>query len=84
MKPIAAPLLITLFLSPPTYGQPIPVAACGANLNVESGEYVLTQDLGPCAASKIVAIARLLGTYEGHLTDAFVVVTETHVRFGQA
>ena len=36
------------------------------------------------AASKIDAIKKLLDGYEDQLADAFVVVTETQVRFGQA
>jgi len=36
------------------------------------------------AASKIDAIEKLLDGYEEKLADAFVVVTETQVRFGQA
>ncbi len=36
------------------------------------------------AASKIDAIEKLLDGYENQLADAFVVVTETQVRFGQA
>jgi len=36
------------------------------------------------AVSKINAIEKLLNGYEDQLTDAFVVVTETHVRFGQS
>jgi len=35
------------------------------------------------AASKIDAIEKLLDGYEEQLADAFVVVTETQVRFGQ-
>jgi len=35
------------------------------------------------AASKIDAIEKLLDGYEDQLVDAFVVVTETQVRFGQ-
>ena len=35
------------------------------------------------AASKIGAIQKLLDGYEDQLADAFVVVTETLVRFGQ-
>ena len=35
------------------------------------------------AASKIDAIEKLLDGYEDQLADAFVVVTETQVRFGQ-
>lgn len=35
------------------------------------------------AVSKIVAIEKLLHAYEDQLADAFVVVTETQVRFGQ-
>ncbi len=35
------------------------------------------------AASKIDAISKLLDGYKEQLTDAFVVVTETQVRFGQ-
>lgn len=35
------------------------------------------------AASKIDAIGKLLDAYEGQLAGAFVVVTETQVRFGQ-
>lgn len=35
------------------------------------------------AASKIDAIKKLLDGYEEQLADAFVVVTETQVRFGQ-
>ena len=36
------------------------------------------------AASKIDVIEKLLNGYEDQLADAFVVVTETQVRFGQA
>ena len=36
------------------------------------------------AVSKIDAIEKLLDEYEDQLVDAFVVVTETQVRFGQA
>ena len=36
------------------------------------------------AALKVDAIKKLLDGYEDHLADAFVVVTETQVRFGQA
>ena len=36
------------------------------------------------AASKINAIEKLLDGYEDQLVDAFVVVTETQVRFGRA
>ena len=36
------------------------------------------------APSKIDAIEKLLEGYEDQLADAFVVVTETQVRFGQA
>ena len=36
------------------------------------------------ASSKINAIEKLLDSYHDQLADAFVVVTETHVRFGQA
>lgn len=36
------------------------------------------------AASKIEAIDKLLDGYDDQLADAFVVVTETQVRFGQA
>jgi predicted nuclease of predicted toxin-antitoxin system len=36
-----------------------------------------------CAASKISVIESLFAKYENRLSDAFVVVTETHVRFGQ-
>ncbi len=36
------------------------------------------------AASKINVIAKLLDGYEERLAGAFVVVTETRVRFGQA
>ena len=36
------------------------------------------------AASKISAIEKLLDAYEDQLVDAFVVVTETQVRFGRA
>ena len=36
------------------------------------------------AVSKIDAIEKLLDGYEGQLADAFVVVTETQVRFGHA
>ena len=36
------------------------------------------------AASKIDAIQKLLCRYEDQLADAFAVVTETQVRFGQA
>ena len=53
MKPIGIALLVTLFLSLPAHGQPIPVAACGANLNVEGGHYVFTQDIGPCAGNGV-------------------------------
>lgn len=35
------------------------------------------------AVSKINAIEKLLDGYKNQLADAFVVVTETHVRFGQ-
>jgi predicted nuclease of predicted toxin-antitoxin system len=35
------------------------------------------------AASKIGAMKKLLDRYEDQLTDAFVVVTESHVRFGR-
>lgn len=35
------------------------------------------------AAAKIDAIEKLLDGYEDQLADAFVVVTETQVRFGQ-
>ena len=35
------------------------------------------------SASKVDAIEKLLGGYEDQLADAFVVVTETQVRFGQ-
>lgn len=35
------------------------------------------------SASKIDAIEKLLDGYEDRLADAFVVVTETQVRFGQ-
>jgi len=35
------------------------------------------------ATLKIDAIEKLLDGYEDQLADAFVVVTETHVRFGQ-
>lgn len=35
------------------------------------------------AASKINVIEKLLDQYEDRLAGAFVVVTETHVRFGQ-
>lgn len=36
------------------------------------------------AASKIDAVEKLLDGYEDQIPDAFVVVTETHVRFGHA
>ena len=36
------------------------------------------------AVSKIGVIEKLLDRYEDQLADAFVVVTETQVRFGQA
>lgn len=36
------------------------------------------------AASKIDAIEKLLDRYEAQLADAFVVVTETQVRFGRS
>lgn len=36
------------------------------------------------AASKIVALEKLLGGYQERLVDAFVVVTESQVRFGQS
>jgi predicted nuclease of predicted toxin-antitoxin system len=36
------------------------------------------------AAAKIATLARLLDGYEGRLGDAFVVVTETLVRFSRA
>ena len=37
-----------------------------------------------CAASKIDVVEKLLDGYEDQLADAFVVVTESHVRFGLA
>lgn len=36
------------------------------------------------AAAKIATLARLLDAYDDRLRDAFVVVTETHVRFRRA
>ena len=36
------------------------------------------------AASKIAVLEKLLGSYTDQLSGAFVVVTETQVRFGQA
>ena len=36
------------------------------------------------AASKIAVLEKLLGSYAEQLSGAFVVVTETQVRFGQA
>lgn len=44
--------------------------------------FLRLQDERP--AAKIEAIEKLLDTYEAQLPDAFVVVTETQVRFGQA
>jgi hypothetical protein len=42
MKSIALASLLILLLSLPAYGQRIAVSACGADLNVERGSYVLT------------------------------------------
>ena len=53
MKSTAAALLVTFFLSPLAYGQPIPVRTCGTALNVKGGEYILTRDIGPCAGNGV-------------------------------
>ncbi len=53
MKSIVIASVMTLLLSLPAYGQKIPVTVCGADLNLEGGKYVLTQDIGPSAGNGV-------------------------------
>ena len=53
MKTLVIASLTTLLLSLSAYGQTIPVSACGADLDVDGGTYVLTQDIGPCPGNGV-------------------------------
>ena len=53
MKTFGIASLTILFLSLSAYAQTIPVSACGADLNVKGGKYILTQDIGPCPGNGV-------------------------------